>query len=293
VRRTRRRDARRRARAIRRRASWSPLAAALAFATAGCGDAATGPFEGARPIVLESVRQGCAPTPDEIERLVAAVLDVAGGAERLERLRWRRVEDLYLSHTATLFSNQVVCTTLVRHDRSIRVQLDYREGFNELRVLFRGEEYLRPRRESAAAGALELATGATQQYVEWDWEIARLPVILLEAASLAPLPPRIEEGRALVGMKVDVPDFHPKFEAWIDPAGPMVVEVRATLPITADLTARAEADLCVRFSSFRRVKGVLFPFRRDLFVDGRRFGLADARSIEIDVELRDEEFMAR
>ena len=55
-------------------------------------------FEGARPIALDSAQQGKPLTSQEVERLVAALLEVAGGpggAERLRKLRWRRVEELY------------------------------------------------------------------------------------------------------------------------------------------------------------------------------------------------------
>jgi hypothetical protein len=285
----------------RRGRSRAAGARALAVATLLAGACADEPpppplFEGARPLALASVRENRAPTQPELEELVEAVIEVAGGAKRLDTLSWKRVEDLYLSHTGMLLDHRIRCTTLVRHDRTCKVQLDYAEGFVECRVMLRAEEFLLPRRnplDEQDGGTLrpQLATGGSQQHVEWDWQVLRLPYLLAEAASLKPLPPRVVEGRTLVGMVVDVPEFNPKFEAWIDPAGPVIAEVRATLPITADLNVRSEAVQTQRFSEWKRVHGVLFPFRRDLLIDGDRFGLGEARSIEVDVELADAEFL--
>jgi len=261
---------------------------ALAAGSCARGGSASLPFDGARPLTLESVKQGKAPTPKELEQIVAAVVDVAGGAERLRRLRWRRVDDLYLAHPADPLGNNVLCTIALRPDESVTTRLEYRSGFVERRVRFRGEEYFQPR-----DGTLTLLTGAAQQYVEWDWEVARLPVLLTEAAALEPLAPRVVDGRTLVGMKVDVADLNPKFEAWVDLSGPMIVEVRAVLPIAGGFSTKTDVIQLQRFSDFRRVGGVLFPFRRHLEVDGERFGLAETRTVELDVDLKDEEFLQK
>jgi hypothetical protein len=270
---------------------------AASFVIPACHDHRSPPaFDGARPFELKESKAGATPSQEEIERLVKAMIDVAGGAARLQHLSWRRIEDLYLSHPGNLLGNNVLCTTLVRPDESVLVRLEYTDGTEERRARLKGEEWLLARTMSARPNGQEpekmrLATGGTQQYVEWDWEVARLPYLLTEAASLTPLPIRVEEGRTLVGVKVDVADVNPKFEAWIDVAGPMVVEVIAETPVTADLTTRGHAVQTQRFADFRRVKGVLFSFRRDLMVDERRFGLAEARSIETDVDLKDTEFV--
>ena len=262
-----------------------------------CNDPPPPPvFEGARPWSAASFREGETPATRAVEQLVDAAIEVAGGASRLHALSWKRVEDVYLSHTSALNSNRAKCTTLVRPDQSIRVHLQYPEGQDELRVMFRGEEYLRPLRDVAQSNAqveLRLATGATQQFVVWDWEIARLPAIVAEAAGLTPLPTRVEDGRTLVGMRVDVAEMNPKFEAWIDLAGPMVVEVRAELPLTSDLSPGGMASQRTRFSDFRRVKDVLFPFRKEVWVEDVRAVLAEAHTIEVDVEPADAEFMAK
>jgi hypothetical protein len=259
---------------------------------AGCGEVPPPPpFEGARPVVLDSIRNKRTPTSQEIEELVDALIDVAGGAERLERLSWRRIEDLYLARTGNLLGNQVACTTLVRPDSSVRTQLDYLGGESEARIRLRGQEYHVPRVSGQPAPRPIKTVGAARLYAGWDWISARLPVLVSEASSLAPLPPREEDGRTLVGVRVDVADLEPKFEAWIDPSGPMIVEARAELPVTGDLTPRAKAVHSVRFSDFRRVQGILFPFRRDLYVDGTRFGLAETHTLKLDVELRDQDFL--
>jgi hypothetical protein len=149
-------------------------------------------------------------------------------------------------------------------------------------VMLRREEWVRP-----LYGTLVLATGGTQQHVEWDWEVVRLPVNLLDAEELRPLAPETVDGRRLVGLAVKLPGLNPPFEAWIDPAGPLLVEVRAKLPITADLSFRTMADHRQRFSDHRRVGGLLLPHRREIWVDGHRITLAEAHRYELDVEIPD------
>jgi hypothetical protein len=275
----------------RRRAAAAALAvlgsAAVAVAPAcNRSAAAKGPFDGARPFALASAADGRAPTPQEFEQLVAAAIEVAGGKERLRKLSWRRVEDLYLSHAADPMGNHVLTTTTTRADVSLKLRHEYKSGDVEEMVIFQGEELFRPKQ-----GQLGLATGVTQQYVEWQWEVSRLPELLNRAASLEPLPPRVVEGCTLVGARVEIADMNPKFEVWIDLAGPMVVEASADIPIVGAYTARSRAIQTQRFSEFRRVDGVLFPFRRDLLIDGVRFGLAETRLVEVDVRFEDADFV--
>ncbi len=258
------------------------LALAFLVAVGACGDAPPPLVDGARPIEFESVARGEPPSPQEVEELVTRLVEVAGGSVRLGKLRWKRVEDLYLAVTGDILGNQVRATTWVRPDQSVRTLLEYRSGESEQRIMFRREEYLQPR-----LAQLALATGATQQHVEWDWELVRLPVNLLEAERLTALPVRIEEGRTLIGLSVQLPDLNPPFEAWIDPRGPLLVEVRAILPITADLSTRTQAHHWQRLSDWRRVDGVLLPYRRDLFVEGRRIGLGEVVSFEVGLEIPD------
>ncbi len=262
------------------------MAAALSLVVAaahGCARdpaRAAAPFDGARPLELACVKEGRAPTRAELETVVRALVDVAGGEAALKKRTYQRVEDLYLQRSGDLEGNHVRVTTWVRPDATMRTLLEYRSGESEQRLLRRGEAWI-----AARGQPLARALGPNQQYVEWDWELARLPVWLLEASSLAPLPPAAsvdpatKRERKLVGMHVVVEGWNPAFDCWVDPAGPMVVALEATLPMTGDLVARTLATQRVEFSDFRRVDGLLTPFRRDLFLGGKRFALADTRSL--------------
>jgi hypothetical protein len=273
---------------IRRIAVSSAVVVALAFAVVSfCSEPPpASPFEGARPLRIESIERGVAPTAIEIERVVDALIEAAGGADRLAQLSWRRVEDLYLSHTGVLVGNRVVNTVSLRPDRSVRTLLEYESGEFEQRVMLRGEPYIQPR-----LSPLRVATGFPAEHVGWDWEVARLPWLLRDASLLKPLPPRTDEGRVLLGFQVEIADTRPAFEAWIDLSGPMIVEVRARLPVSGPLVQGSTAEQWQLFSDFRRVDGVLFPFRRDLWIEGARFGLGETREIEVGAQLEDADFL--
>ena len=252
------------------------------------------PFEGARPLDLACVKEGRAPTRPELETIVRAVVDAAGGETTLRKRAFRRLEDLYLQRSGDPESHHVRVTTWVRPDQTMRTLLEYKSGESEQRLMRRGEMYL-----AARGQPLSRALGANQQYVEWDWQLAQLPVWLLEASSLAPLPPSTgvdpatKRERKLVGMHVVVEGWNPAFDCWVDPAGPMVVVLEATLPMTGDLVAHTETRQRVEYSDFRRVDGLLYPFRRDLSIDGKRFALADTREVVPAPTLPDELFEPR
>ena len=249
------------------------------------------PFEGARPLDLACVKEGRAPTRPELETIVRAVVDAAGGETTLRKRAFRRLEDLYLQRSGDPESHHVRVTTWVRPDQTMRTLLEYKSGESEQRLMRRGEMYL-----AARGQPLSRALGANQQYVEWDWQLAQLPVWLLEASSLAPLPPSTgvdpatKRERKLVGMHVVVEGWNPAFDCWVDPAGPMVVVLEATLPMTGDLVAHTETRQRVEYSDFRRVDGLLYAFRRDLSIDGKRFALADTREVVPAPSLPDELF---
>jgi hypothetical protein len=256
---------------------------ALLLAAARCSDPPPPPLcDGARPLALATYARGEPPTQDEVEQLVLRLVEVAGGVERLRNLRSKHVEDLYLVQTGDLQGNRMVATTWTRPDESVRTLLRYASGEDEERVMLRREEWLRPKH-----GTMALATGATQQHVEWDWEVARLPVNLLEAEELRPLRLEVVEGKTLIGLSVKLPGLNPPFEAWIDPAGPLLVEIRAILPITADLSFRTQADHRQRFGDWRRIDGILLAHRRETWVDGHRIGLGETSSWELDLEIPD------
>ncbi|HET6163669.1 MAG TPA: hypothetical protein VFG37_08375 [Planctomycetota bacterium] len=249
------------------------------------------PFEGARPLDLACVKEGRAPTRPELETIVRAVVDAAGGEAALRKRTFRRLEDLYLQLSGDPESHHVRVTTWVRPDQTMRTLLEYKSGESEQRLLRRGEMYL-----SARGQPLSLALGANQQYVEWDWQLSQLPVWLLEASSLAPLPPSTgvdpatKRERKRVGMHVVVEGWSPAFDCWVDPAGPMVVVLEAILPMTGDLVAHTETRQRVEYSDFRRVDGLLYPFRRDISIGGKRFALADTREVVPAPALPDELF---
>jgi hypothetical protein len=272
--------------ATRRSSLAAAFVVVLAAACSRHGARDAAPFEGARPVELASAAVGREPSRADLERLVAALVDVAGGAARLSKLNYSRREDLYLKETGDPQSKHVVATTSSRADQTVKTVLEYASGEGEQRVMLRRDCRLLPRMAKRSVAA----AGARQQHVEWDWEVARLPQLLLEAESLTPLPTRVDEGHTLVGMRVAVTGVHPEFEAWVDLAGPMIVELRAELPITSDLVLRGKAEQVQRLSDYRRVKGLLFPFRRDVSVDGQRFLLAEAREVTLDVDLPDSFF---
>jgi hypothetical protein len=249
------------------------------------------PFAGAKPLDLACVKEDRAPTRVELEAVVRALVDVAGGEAALKKRTFRRLEDLYLQRSGDPESHHVRVTTWVRPDQMLRTLLEYKSGETEQRVMRRGEMYL-----AARGQPLAHAIGANQQYVEWDWELSQLPVWLLEASSLSPLPPAsavdpaTQRTRKLVGMHVVVEGWNPAFDCWVDPAGPMVVALEATLPMTGDLVAGIDTKQRVEFSDFRRVDGLLYAFRRDLYLGGNRFALADTRELESGVAIGDEVF---
>jgi hypothetical protein len=261
------------------------LAAGLIAALCtSCGDEveAAPVCDGARPFAMPGFVEGETPNRSDVELLIERMVEVYGGAARLERLSWRRVEDLYLARTGNPLGNELLATLWTRPDQSVRTLLQYSSGENEERVLKRGEPWVRPR-----FGSLVRATGASIQHVTWDWEVARLPANLLQAEALTPLPCERSDARLLVGVGVELPALKPPFQVWIDPAGPLLVETRVVLPITADLSMRTSATQRQRFADWRRVDGVLFPHRRETFVDGDRIGLGAARSFAVDLEITD------
>jgi hypothetical protein len=217
-----------------------------------------GPFAGAKPIELACVKERRPPTRAELEPLVRALVDVAGGDAALRRLAYRRIEDTYLERSGDPDSNHVLVTTSVRAvDGTLRTLLEYHSGQAEQRLFWKGQEYIGVR-----GLPLAVATGGNKQYVEWDVELARLPVWLADASSLTPLETRVVDGRVAVGLHAEVEGWNPPFDCWIDPSGPMIVTVETVLPITGDLAIRTVAKQRVRYSDFRRVDGFLFPFRR-------------------------------
>lgn len=255
---------------------------------AGCDRSAGRPplCDGARPLRIERAERGEAPSQQEVEALIERMVDVAGGATRLRKLSFKRVEDLYLARTANPLGTGMIATTWCRPDETVRTLLSYVGGESEERLMKRAARTVRPR-----LGQMVAATGAAAQHVEWDWEVARLPGNLLDAEALEPLPPERVDGRLLIGVAVRLVDLNPPFEAWIDPEGPLLVEVRTDLPITADLSFRTSARHVQRFSDWRRVDGVLFPWRREIFVEGARIGLGEARSVELDREISDDDLL--
>lgn len=267
-----------------RRPLRSLLQLLLVGALANCSDAPPPPpiFEGAAPLRIASVERGELPTPQEIEQLIARLVEVAGGAERWRTLRFKRVEDLYLLRTGSQLGNQVIATTWMRPDQTVRVELEYRGGERELRVMLNREEFVHPQ-----LGSLQYATGGTQQHVEWDWEVVQLPYNLLAAEELRPLPYEGSGADRRIGLAVKLPGLSPPFEAWIDPAGPVVVEVRTELPVTADLSFKTMARHRQLFSDWRRVDGVLLAHRREIHADDRRIGLAETRSYDLAAEIPD------
>jgi hypothetical protein len=247
------------------------------------------PFPGAKPLELACLRERRTPTRAELETVVRALIDVAGGDDRLS---FRRVEDLYLRRSGDPLGNALKVTTWVRPDRTMRTLLEYASGESEERVLFKGDEFV-----SSRGLPLANAIGASKQYVEWDWEVAQLPRWLALAAGLDPLPPKTEvdettkRERVLIGMHVEVDGWNPTFDCWVDPTGPMIVAVEAELPLTGDLVAGSTRRQRMEFSDFRRVDGRLFAFRRDLHLGDARFGLAEAREIETGQNFGDEVFL--
>ncbi|MSR47608.1 MAG: hypothetical protein EXS13_11195 [Planctomycetes bacterium] len=264
------------------------LALAAAFAAAlaspGCSDPPPPLFDGARPFAMSELASGGTPPLAEVERLLERLVEVYGGSPRLARLRLKRVEDLYLARTGNPLGNELVATTWVRPDETVRTLLAYSSGETEERAMLRGERWLRPR-----FGSLIQASGASQQHVEWDWEVARLPGNLLEAEELRPLVSERVADRVLIGVAVKLPGLNPSFEAWIDPEGPLLAEVRTRLPITADLSMKTSASHRQVFSEHRRVDGVLLPHRREIWVEGERIGLGEVREFLVDVEIPDAE----
>lgn len=250
----------------------------------GCGgDPSSAPVcDGARPFAIPGLAAGSTPTLTEVEQLIERLVEVYGGADRLSRLAFRRIEDLYLVRTGNPLGNELIGTLWTRPDQSVRTLLQYSSGETEERVLKRGEPWVRPR-----FGSLVRATGASVQHVTWDWEVARLPAILLEAEALRPLAAEVVDERLLVGVAVELPQLKPPFEVWIDPAGPLLIETRVVLPITADLAMRTSAHQRQRFGDWRRVDGLLFPHRRETIVDGERIGLGEARSFTVDGQVTD------
>jgi len=186
------------------------------------------PFEGARPLDLACVKEGRAPTRPELETIVRAVVDAAGGEAALRKRTFRRLEDLYLQRSGDPESHHVRVTTWMRPDQTIRTLLEYKSGESEQ-----------------------------------------------------------------VGMHVVVEGWNPAFDCWVDPAGPMVVVLEATLPMTGDLVAHTETRQRVEYSDFRRVDGLLYAFRRDLSIDGKRFALADTREVVPAPSLPDELFESK
>lgn len=252
------------------------------------------PFEGARPLDLACVKEGRAPTRPELETIVRAVVDAAGGEAALRKRTFRRLEDLYLQLSGDPESHHVRVTTWVRPDQTMRTLLEYKSGESEQRLMQRGVMYL-----AARGQPLSRALNANQQYVEWDWQTSQLPVWLLDASSLAPLPPSTgvdpatKRERKLVGMHVVVEGWNPAFDCWVDPAGPMIVVLEATLPMTGDLVAKTETRQRIEYSDFRRVDGLLHPFRRDVSLGGKRFALADTREVVPADSLPDELFVPK
>jgi hypothetical protein len=272
-----------------------PLLIAAALAGSSCSrdpsapavPAANVPFEGAKPLELACVKERRPATRAELEQLVRALVEVAGGESALRRVTFRKVEDLYLRRSGDPDSNHVLVTTTVRGaDLSLRTLLEYHSGQVEQRVFWNKQEYI-----CARGQQLAVAMGGNKQYVEWDFEVARMPLWLADASALTPLPLRVLDGRVLVGMHAEVEGWNPAFDCYVDPAGPMVVTLEAVLPITGDLVIRTSATQRVLFSDFRRVNGLLFPFRRDLELDGKRFALAEVRTLETGLELDVKDFM--
>lgn len=266
-----------------------PALLLLATAAAACsGDpAAKPPFEGAKPIELACVKERREPTRAELEPLVRALVEVYGGDAALRRLASRRIEDLYLQKSGDPQSNHVLVTTSLRTaDRSLRTLLVFHSGQSQERLFWKEQEYI-----CSLGQPLAVATGGNKQYVEWDLELALLPFWLADASSLTPIPSRVIDGRVAVGIHVEVEGWNPQFDCWIDPSGPMIVTVEATLPITGDLAIRTSAPQRIRYSDFRRVDGLLFAFRRDVELDGKRFALAETRSIETGVNFTDDDFL--
>lgn len=274
---------------VRRLLPTLVMVALAAAAPISCrrDDASSPPFAGAQPFELACVKEHRDPTRAELEPLVRATVEVAGGEAALRRVATRRREDLWLQRSGDPDSNHLLVTTSLRAaDHSLRTLLEYHSGQTAQRLFWKGEEYL-----SSQGQPLAVAIAGNKQYVEWDLELALLPVWLVDASSLTPLPSRVIDGRVAVGMHVEVEGWNPPFDCWIDPSGPMIVVVEAVLPITGDLAIRTSAPQRTRFSDWRRVDGLLFPFRRDLELDGKRFALGETRSLETGVAFTDDDFV--
>jgi hypothetical protein len=63
--------------------------------------------------------------------------------------------------------------------------------------------------------------------------------------------------------------------------------------MTGDLVAGIDTKQRVEYPDFRRVDGLLYAFRRDLYLGGNRFALADTRELESGVAIGDEVFVTQ
>jgi len=215
--------------------------------------------------LLLSLGLAAAPGSPGLDALVDRVLEGHGGRAALERASARVDRG---TTTSSLHPGQVGQVRRVLDRRgSLRVEVRYPDGDGEVRVLHRGRGTRNGADVTGTPSHLAMVLQAAR---------LRLPLLLHEGRSrLVDLGAIEREGKVLRVVELPIGEGV-LIQAGIDPATSRIVRTAGRVPGPG-----AGLEFATEYDDFRRVKGVLVPFREANFAPGGRSGDTVLEEVEL------------
>lgn len=192
----------------------------------------------------------------EVHGLVARCVDAYGGPRAVARMARARHEGSITSSVLHPGAPGRMVRTYQRPGR-LRVEIAYPDGAREVRVLDGGKGW----RDGAPADGARLAAMILQAarldlpslLAAWEARVVDLGTAELDGRTLRVLALEVAPGLVV--------------EAHLDPASGRILRSRG-----ATVGAAAPLELVTTYSDFRKVDGVLVPFREGSWANGVRTG---------------------
>lgn len=236
------------------------------------------PFEGARWIELDCVKNGTVPTEAEVQTLLDALLEAYGGRERLLGLSYSTRGYQFARFGGTM-SNRADRIVLFRPDDHMRISAQYRSGLEQ--TLLTGD------RSYMAARALDLIEVFAENavLVRWMYKTQDLPQgMVREGCKVTGLAPLLRDDGVQIPLRVEDAN-QPALLVFVSPHGPVIRRVESRVTFYGKESVQA-----VEFLELRRVEGILFPFEQRVYIDDNYTALTDLDEVVVGVDLPDDLF---
>lgn len=214
--------------------------------------------------------------PDTVRERVSRILHAYGGWGRLASVRSYRLEGEMFS---TMRHTHVPTTRVFARPDRFKTLIDYPDGV-EARLLDGGRGW-----RNAHGPGLDPVDGPMFMSMVLQAARSNVPWILAERESAARfIEPLETDGLKLPGIEIPLGEGL-VFRAWTNPVTHLVMVSQGTLE-TPELSTHFET----RYSDFREVAGVKFPFREENFASGMRIGVTTVTRLLVNPPLSPAEF---